>query len=361
MDSKPTRKQRLRKVLVSLLILVAAVMVVVSIARLPATDEEVPPREVVPANVDVITVEPIPRMSDLLELPGTVEPYRVVDVPVEEDGRIAEILCDEGQQVQQGQVLLRLDTALMEAEFERAKAQADFDERTLERSRELLERGVLNKSQVEEAEAKAIVSGAVLEVAKTNLDRATVRAPLSGTLNALTMEVGEYVHKGNTVAQVVDVEKMKVIIHIPERDIHYVRLGTGIEMTVDALQRRSVRGQIAYISEIADPSTRTTRVEVDVDNRQKLLKSGMIARAQFSRRVLRDVMMVPLSAVIPLEEGRIAYVASNGRAEQREVELGMIRGTRVQVVKGLQAGDQLIVAGHRQVGPGQRINIINSN
>ena len=360
MNSKEGRS-KLRRVIVSLLIIIAAAVAVVSVARIPDREVTVPEREVVRVNVEVMTVRPIARMADMLQLPGSLEPFRVVAVPVEQDGRIAEVLCEEGQWIQANDVILRLDSALLKAEYARAKAQADFDRRTLERSAELLERGVFNKSQIEEAEARASVSGAILEVAGTNLERATIKAPIAGILNELPAEAGEWVSKGNTIAQIVEIGKMKVVIQVPERDIHYLRLGSNIQMTVDALDAVTVQGQVTYISEIADEATRTTRVEVVVDNSNRSLKGGMIVRAQISRRTINNAIMIPLSSIIPLEEGKVVYVVSEDKAEQRNVELGIIKGSQAQVLRGLQTGDVLVVAGHRQIGPGQLVNVVKSD
>jgi membrane fusion protein (multidrug efflux system) len=350
---------RVRKALISILIVGAAGLVVVSVARIPDDTEELSPAEVPSLNVEVWEVQALPSMPDLLELPGTLEPNRVVHVPVEQRGRITEIVCEEGQSVKKGDLILRLDTALLQAEFDRAKAQAEFDVRTLERSRELLERGVLNKSSVEEAEAKSIVSGAVLDVARTNLERAEVVAPMTGVLNELPMEVGEYVSPGDTVAQVVDVSRLKAVVQIPERDILYLRQGARIQVAVTP--EHATVGQVSYISEVADEETRTTRVEITVDNSRRTLRSGMIVRARIQRRLLSNAVMAPLAAVIPLEEGRVVYVVNGGVAERREVELGLIRGSQVHIVDGLTAGDLLIVSGHRQVAPGQKVNIVNSS
>jgi membrane fusion protein (multidrug efflux system) len=361
MDRNDDRKKRLRKAIISLLIIVAAAVIVVSVARIPEDEAKVPEREEVLVNVEIRSVRPIPSLPDILQLPGSLEPFRVVSVPVEQDGRIAELLAGEGQALREGDLILRLDSALLEAEYSRAKAQADFDRRTLERSTELLERGVFNRSQIEEAEAKAAVSGAILQVAATNLQRATVNAPVGGILNDLPVEAGEWVSRGDPVAQIVEVGRMKVVIQVPERDVHYLRSGSSIRMTVDALDDRPIQGQVSYISEIADDLTRTTRVEVTVENSMGLLRGGMIVRTQIQRRTIRNAIMIPLSSIIPLEDGRIVYVVSENRAEQRRIELGVIKGSQAQVLQGLQEGDALVVAGHRQIGPGQLVNVVRSD
>ncbi|UCF36331.1 MAG: efflux RND transporter periplasmic adaptor subunit [Acidobacteriota bacterium] len=352
--------KRIKKPLISLVIITAAGFAVVSVARIPPRVEEVVPKEILPVNVEVMEIVPIPQMPDVVELPGALAPKRIVVVPAELRGRIEKLYCEEGQAVEAGQKLAELDNALLQAEYERSKAQYEFDDRTRERSRELLERGVLNKSQVEEAEARAVVSRAVLEVARTNLERSVVYAPTSGVLNDLLREQGEYVSAGDGIAQIVEVDQVKVVIQIPEKDVQYLRIGARIPVLVEALSNLRVNGEVTYISEVADESTRTTRVEVTIDNSSGRLRGGLIAKAQIPRRVLHSVVMIPLSAVIPLEEGRIVYVANEGVAERRIVELGLLKGSDVQVVEGLQRGDLLITSGQRQVGPGQQIKIVES-
>lgn len=355
-----TGRSRLIKVLVSLALISAAGVVVVLVARMPAPEREDPQEEIVIANVEVMEVLPIREMPDLLVLPGVVEPWQVVDVPVEQRGQIEEVLVAEGQTVDEGDLLLKLDNTLLQALFDQAKAQADFDERMAQRSAELLERGVMRKSEVDELDARRIVSSANLRVAETNLARASVKAPLAGVVNELVKDRGEFVSAGDTIAQIVDVNRVKVEIQIPERDIRFIRPGMTIRVAVDSLEGREFTGKVNYISEVADGITRTTPIELVLDNSAGLLHAGMIVRSRISRRTLSDVVMIPLSAVIPLENGRVVYVVEDGKAQRREVTLGMIRGTEVQVLDGLSASDLLIVTGQRQVGPGQQVNIQNA-
>lgn len=354
-QAKRSHWPRIRKILISLVLVCLAGAVMILVARMPAPTDDVRQREPVPLNVEVVRIDSITKMPDVLELPGALEPSRIVELPVEQRGTILERLVEEGDRVSEGQLLMRLDDELLQAELERARAQADFDEKMYNRSTELLERGVMNKSEVDELEARRVVSRAALRVATTNLDHTLIRAPADGILNQWLREEGEYVAPGDTVAEIVDIAQVKLVLQIPERDIQFLRVGQTIQVAVDALEGRLFSGKVTYISKIADEATRTTRVEVTLDNSQEILRAGMITRARIVRRNLRDVIMIPLQAVIPLEEGRVVYVAEEGKAHQRQVELGIIRGTRVQVLNGLSPGDLLIVKGHRQVGPGQLV------
>jgi membrane fusion protein, multidrug efflux system len=361
MSTGESRPRRLRRAIISLFIILLGGIGVYLVARIPAPRQEVPPREAVTVNVEVLAVQPIPQMPDVLELPGALEPMQVVNIPVEQRGSIEEILVKEGQTVRKGDVILRLNASLLQAEVEQARAQTELNERNYQRALQLLERGVLNRSEVEQLETRFVMSRSALAVAETNLERTTVASPVAGVLNSLKNEEGEYVAPGDTVAQVVVVDRVKATIQIPERDVRFLYPGKRIEVTVDALDNLRVAGHVSFMSEVADEQTRTTRVEVTLDNAARRLRSGMIVRARIARQILRDVIMIPLSSIIPLEDGRMVYVVNEGQAERREVVLGMIRGSQVQILEGLHPGDLLIVRGHRQVGPGQQVRVIGES
>lgn len=353
MEQKKPR--RLKKALISISVIALALVIVAFVARMPVESQEIPQREEVPLPVEVWRIETVPSLPDMLELPGALEPNKVIEIPAEQRGRIERIHFKEGELVEPGQVLLQLDQVLLEAELEKAKAQAAYDQRNYTRALELLERGVLNRNEVEELEARKLVSAANLELARTNLDRATVRSPMRGVIDKLLRDQGEYVAPGDSFARLVDVETLKLVVMVPERDLRYVSEGKRIEVSVDALDGARVSGSVSFMSRTADEATRTTRVEVALDNRNGRLYSGMIVRARISRRILQNVIMIPLAAVIPAENSRYVYVAKEGVAESREVELGIIRGSQVQILSGLAPGELLIVKGHRQVGPGQLV------
>jgi len=120
---------------------------------------------------------------------------------------------------------------------------------------------------------------------------------------------------------------------------------------------KQLTGTISYISALADERTRSPRIEIALDNRGRLLRSGQIVDVRLKRRVLKDVIMVPLQAVIPLEDGKAVYVVEDSKAARRDVTIGFIKGSRVRITSGLKPGDKLIVAGHRYVGPGQSVKI----
>ena len=347
--------------LVAMLVVLVAALVVGVMAVIPGKDPALPPVEISPVNVEVEIIDPLPELIDAFDLPGVVEANRVVKVSAEVAGRVERIDCREGQPCRRGDKLIYLNTDLLQAEYDRAEAQAEYDQRDYQRIADAYKGSGLGATanEVDLARTKAQTSRAAYQAAKATLQRATIVAPVDGILNRLPVEVGEYLQPGQQVAEIVDIETAKVVVRVPERDVFYVKLGQTQTIFVSSLDSKELTGTVSYVSELADDQTRTTRVEVEVDNRSRWLRSGQIVRARMTRQVLKAVVMVPLDAVIPQEEKKAVYVVEDGVAKYREVKIGLIQGSRVQILgDGLRAKEKLIVAGHRFVSPEQPVKIV---
>jgi len=371
--ARPTARGRL----IALALLVGAATLVIAAATWPV-DKPLDPEVVVPpVNVTVQTVAAIPEIPDTFDLTAVVGPDRIVRVAAEVPARIerradrpADIRwrgkllpagepLEEGEPVAAGQPILHLNRALLEARFEQARAQHEFDEIEFARLSGLYKNATASKTELDSPRTRRDVSKALLDAVREELDRTTVFAPIDGILNKLTVEVGEYASPGDCVAEIVNINPVKVTADVPERDIHYLELGEPAQIFLFSPDKPEVAGQITYISELADAGTRTTRIEVTVPNPDYGLRSGQIVKVRLTRQVLHDVIMIPLDSVIPLENGHEVYVVdSQNQAQRRNVRLGFIRGRSVQVLDGLADGDRLIVAGQRYVSAGQAVAVV---
>jgi RND family efflux transporter MFP subunit len=342
-------------ILVSLAIL-AVIMVI------PKRNRDVPSAEAPPVNVTVMTVTAEPEIVDTFDLPAVVEPNRIVTVSAEVAGRIEHIPLKKGNLVHAGDLLIRLNEDLLRPEFEGAEAQFKRDQIEYERVANLVKEKVSPPRDLDNATSQLAISKARLAEVRARLERTSILAPCAGLLNNLLVEEGEYVQVGAPLAELVDTDMVKVVVEVPERDITYFAIGQKAEVFTDTRgQEKSLTGTITFISKLADQRTRSTRMEVTLDNKEGLFLSGQIVRAHLTRRILLDVIFIPLLAVIPMEECKAVYVVSSSQVQRREVELGVIKGDRVQVKRGLAPGDRLIIAGHRFVSPGQNVKIVLEN
>lgn len=338
-------------------------------------------------NVTVMEIEPIAEFHDTFKVGGVVEANLVVEVAAEVDGQIQAYAgkddpasqpgvrhisaenrsgktLTEGDLIEAGKPLVYINDDMIRSEYEGASAQFDYETKHYQRLQDAFKSGVATSHELDGAATKLAVSKASLQGATQRLERTTVFAPITGIINKLPVDVGEYVTSGIYVAQLVDIKTVKILTNVSERDIHYINIADEATISIDSLGGLEVTGKVTYISELADEATRTTRVEITVENPsqkengRRQLRPGQIVTATLKRGDMKDVIMVPLMAVIPLEDGNTVYVALDDKAQPKKVELGMLKGSKIQIVSGLKAGDQLIIAGNRQLGPGQQIKVI---
>jgi membrane fusion protein (multidrug efflux system) len=348
--------------MVKLAIVIVAVAALVVLAKLPTRKQEAPPTEVPPVKVTVMTVTAEPQFPDTFDLPAVVEPNQIVTVSAEIDGRVEWIGPQKGAVVRAGDSLIRLNTDLLEAQFQMAQAQAKNNQTEFDRVKGLVEQGAAPSRDLDAAATQLTISTAQLEEVRVRMARARIAAPMSGVLNDIPVEEGEYVTAAppTSVAEIVDTRTLKVVAEVPERDVPFFSVGQKAQVLLDVKGRpQSVEGTITFLSELADPRTRSTRMEIALPNKEGLLRSGQIVRVRLTRRIFENTILIPLLAVIPMEDSKAVYVVDeSSKAQRREVELGIIRGDRVQVTKGLAPGDRLIVSGHRFVAPGQDVKMV---
>jgi membrane fusion protein (multidrug efflux system) len=350
-------------------------------AALPPKPEDQAAKAPPPVPVEVMQLRSASQVPDELVLHGVVEPDRTVMVAAEVSGQIesyGERMSDltvggkvypkgqtvvEGQPIAPGDQLVLLNTDLLQADYDRAKAQQEYDEREYARMQELQQQRVVGQQEFDQAGTAMEVSKAALKQAAERLRRATIVAPIFGILNDLPQEIGQYVQPGDRIGEIVDIATAKVVVDVPERDVGYLRVGDSAEVMLDFAGKDKVSGKITFVGELADLSAHTTPVEISVDNSGGILRSGQIVRVRLTRRVLDNVVMIPLAAVIPLEEGYVTYVVDDGVARRREVQIDMdfVNGAQVRVAEGLSGGESLIVSGQRYVADGQDVNVVGSS
>jgi membrane fusion protein, multidrug efflux system len=346
-----------------LVIVLAAIGALVGVGLgISGNKKDAPPAEVAPLKVTVVPVVVEPAFADTFELPAVVEPNKVIEVSAEGDGKVEWIGPKKGALVQKGEPLIRLDSELLEAQFQMAQAQAKNSQTEFDRIKGLVEKGASPSRDLDAASTQLTITKAQLEEARVRLARACIAAPMTGVLNDVPVEEGEYVTlmPRTTVAEIVDTSVVKVAAEVPERDVGFLSVGDRADVVVDIKGcPTTLTGTTTFISQVANARTRSTRLEITLPNREGLLRSGQIVHVRLTRQILKDAILIPLLAVIPMEDGKAVYIVESSKAVRRLVELGAIKGDRVQIRSGLTPGDQLIVAGHRFVAPGQKVDVVS--
>ena len=307
-------------------------------------------------NVDVVEVTPAP-MHDLLVLPGETEAWQDVLVAADKNGRVEWIGPREGERVKKGQLLARIDVSALKTIISRAQASAELAKDLYDRRKTLFDRGIVHKEALERAKTDKALAESDLTKAKVEYDRGFPHSPISGMVNYLHVDEGEFVNRGQPMVELVNVDKIKIHVNVPELDVRYLKKGQDVMVTIDAFPGLQMKGNVDFVSYKADPATKTFRIRVLIDNPKHDIRPGMIARVAFLRRMIPDALSAPLFAILDKGGERLLFVEEGGVAHARTVSIGVIEGDRVQITDGLKPGDRLIVTGQRDVEEGMKVKV----
>jgi membrane fusion protein (multidrug efflux system) len=305
---------------------------------------EVEVREIVPA-----------RFLEHLELTGTLEPHKEVQITSENGGAIREIRFEKGDRVKKGDLLCRVGDDLAEARLDQAVAELMAAEANFLKVTKLFERQAVPQQDLVAATAQRDRLKAALRERELILERARLKAPIDGIVLDRPVETGEVIPAGARVTTLQSMDRLKAATAVPDTEIRWLKRGSRGLLRVDAWPERSFPVSISFVSPAADPDSRSFPVELALDNTEGALRPGMVARIQLQRRLVEDAIAVPLDALITRVEGPAAYVVEECVAVLRYVRIGATEGNTVLVEDGLQPGDLLVVAGQRDLVNGQEV------
>jgi len=285
-------------------------------------------------------------------------------------GRVSEVLFNELDEVQQGQVLIKLEDAEIRAQLRQSQEalnQAKINlvniEKNLERVKELTKKGFASTEQLDTAQQAYDVGRVVIKQNQANyafmqaqLEQTSIKAPISGTIVSKNVSVGEIVAGplggGNfsvptPMAEIADLSDLEVHADVDEVDISKVYVGQEVVITVDAYPDKTFKGIVREIASMT-MSRRdvgiTYRVKVHITNPEKILKLGMTANLDFLLENREQILTVPKSAVLVQGEKQFAFKVRNQKVFKREVETGMEGEEFIEITSGLEAGENVIVA-----------------
>lgn len=313
----------------------------------------------VPVSVITLTLAPI-RLEDKINLPGYVDPYEDLWVKAEVGGQVVNIPVKEGQTVNKGQVMVELDDRDYRLRLSRIEAAYDLAKLEYDRIAALDKKGITAANRMDEASSQYKDVVAQRDEAKLALERTRITAPISGRINNLAAKLGAFIQPGAEIAQILQVDDVKVKVGIPESDVASFFNLESSEVVIEALGKRRVKGKKVFLSRQPRNLARLFDLELMVPNPDGRILPGMFARVELVKQVYEDALVVPLYAVINQGEQRFVFVENNGIAEKRQVEVGMLVDWQIQVVSGLEPGDRLVIVGHRLLEEGQAVDVVQN-
>jgi membrane fusion protein (multidrug efflux system) len=326
-------------------------------SRLAEAKKEAAHQVVSAVSVVTLIVEP-KRLEDRITLPAEVKPFEELWVKAEVKGQVIDVKAEEGQRVRGDQGLVQLDPRDYRARLDRIEANHRLAMLDHERIEALVNKKIAAESKLDEAVARLKELGAQRQEAELALGRTRISAPIQGILNELKAKKGDLLEPGQPVAQILQIDKVKVTVGIPESDVAAISDLTEADVVIEALGKRTVRGRKCFLSSKPRSLARLYDLELAVPNPDGDILPGMFARVELVKEVFQKALVVPLYAVIVQGDDQIVYVEEGGRARKRKVEIGVLSDWQVQVLSGLAPGEKVVVVGHRLLDEGQEVNVI---
>lgn len=316
-------------------------------------------------------------LGESVEVVGTLVPKFTADVKSEVTATVTEVYVTEWVPVRKGDRLARFDTSEIEAgimALKAVEAQARVTEtrarRELERAQQLKEYGLITpqnfddaKSAVEAAEAAVQAAVAQTASAQTRLAKSLIRAPMNGVIAFRGVNVGDRVENmgGETpLFRIVDNSLLDLTVSVPSTRLADVKLGQEIQFSTDAVPGRTFTGKVMFINPAIDEASRSAKVVAQVVNRDGVLKGGAFAKGRIAVAQRASVLQVPREALLNWNIERNTadlYVAKGDQAEKRTVTTGVTNGASVEVVSGVQEGEQVVTRGAFAIREGDKIAV----
>ena len=318
--------------------------------------------EIKPERVTHIEVLALVRtdVQEHFTLPGALKAWEDLTLAAEVSGPVTWIGPQEGQRMKKGRPILTIDPETRQANYNRDKLEADLKKKKMERLQSLVEQNLVSQQEYEDGVNAYERARVALRLSELQLNKSTLMMPISGVLDDLFVDRGEYVKVGDPIALVVQIDRLKVEVDVPEKDISYLSPGEEVSI-VQANIGRGVgiqrEGKIVHLAYKADPITRTYRALIEIDNKDLQLRPGMIVRVKAVRRELPQAVTIPLYALVDRDGKKVVFVEQNTTAQQRDVEVEAILGDQVVIRSGLDAGENLIIKGQQLIADGARVEV----
>ena len=312
-----------------------------------------------PQAVEVATVSQ-GTMTPSFPATATLEAERAATIVSEADGEVLAVLVEEGDRVKKGQVLARLEANRESLEYRRASTEANRLSHESERASTLAARGLVSKQATEQSQFAHQSQKAMADMAALALSKTEIRAPYDGVIGRRYIKQGQWLASTQPAFDIADFSDLKAKIALPEKTAVLLSQGQQVTLEADAMADVKFTGHIERIAPVVDRQSGTVAATVAVDAGQHL-RPGMFVRLDVHQAALKDVVVLPKSALVHSDGAFRVFVVKDGKVEQRPIQVGLEQGESVQAVAGLSPGEQVVTIGHDQLVNGDKVMVVDTS
>ncbi|MGO4821624.1 MULTISPECIES: efflux RND transporter periplasmic adaptor subunit [unclassified Flavobacterium] len=290
-----------------------------------------------------IVVQP-QSFDNNLSLSGSLEANEQVEIRSEVSGIVESINFQEGSNVSKGQLLFKVNDTELRAQLSQANTKQSLASENERRAKLLLEKEAISQEEYEVARAEYASTKAQSQLIKAQIAKTAVRAPFSGRIGLRSISKGTYITPTVLVANLVNIGKLKITFSIPEKYANQVKTNTILNFKVSG-SNNTYTARVYAIEPSVEITTRTLQVRAITENKDGKLLPGTFANVELPLDVIKDAIVVPSQAVIPVQNGKKVFISDMGKAKEIMVETATRTDASLLILSGLKAGDTVITTG----------------
>ena len=279
-----------------------------------------------------------------LSLSGSIEANEQIEIHSEVSGIVEAIYFNEGTYVNKGQVLFKVNDIELKAQLRQAVTKEGLAAENERRAKLLLQKEAISQEEFDVARADHASAQAQSQLIKAQISKTSVKAPFSGKIGLRSISPGTYITPTIIVAKLVNSGKLKITFSIPEKYASQVKSGSTIEFTVSGSNKVYTAKIYAIEPEVA-VATRTLQIRAIADNVDGKLLPGTFADVKLPLDIIKDAIVVPSEAIVPIQSGKKVFISNMGKAKEVMVEATTRTDASILILSGLKAGDTLITSG----------------
>ncbi|MBM7455938.1 membrane fusion protein (multidrug efflux system) [Oceanisphaera litoralis] len=347
---------------------IVAVLMLIKLTQFNAMARAGEQQQLPPEPVNMIVVREA-RWQPVVRAVGSVVAVQGALLRIEAEGIVQDISFESGARVKAGEVLLRLDAELEQAQLREAESAAALARLSFRRAQQLRKSGSISRSDFDQIAANLQQANARVDFFRALINRKTLRAPFSGQLGIRQISQGQFLDKGSAVVSLQSLDPVYVDFSLPQQRLAELSAGLAVTVSADSYPEQSFAGRVTAFNPEIDAVTRSARIQATLANPDDRLRPGMFVTVEMQLADAETVLPIPQTAVVHGPDGDAVFVLEEGEAgadgasslviQLRPVRLGVRRGDFVVVTEGVSVGERLVSTGVFKLFPGMRVVIDN--
>ena len=289
---------------------------------------------------------------------ATVDAEERADILVEVSGTVEVIAVEEGDRVAPGTLLATLKNPTLRGELQRAEVAYERAQEEFDALKGLMEQGFVARNDYDEAAHGFDTARVTFEQARDSHGAQRLTSPIRGTISSRQIRFGEALSPGRLAFQIVDLDRLRVDVNLPEKDLARLRVGQPARIRSEVLEGIEADGRLERISPVVDPASGTVKVTVAIDRGDTPLRPGMFVNVDLVVDTHAGALLLPKRAVVYDEGEPLAFVLRGDTAARVPLELGFTDRDRVEVLSGVVAGDRVVVVGQSLLRDGAEVRVV---